>query len=66
MLDVFALVVASSLVIAAISGTFYTGGRGGGVKVALHIYSLPARFVLLLVGVGVDVWAVIDILRKIQ
>jgi hypothetical protein len=64
--DFIASIVASWFLRGALTGNFYTSGRGGGVWLVASIKSKLARLVLLLIGVGIIVWIVIDIRHKIQ
>ena len=63
--DLVSFVLASWCLTAAVTGNFYTGGRGGGIRLVATVDSRPARVVLLLIRGGIVAMVVIDILRKI-
>jgi hypothetical protein len=65
-IDFIASIIASWFLRGTLTGNFYTSGRGGGVRLVASIKSKLARFVFLLIGVGIVVWTVIDVRHKMQ
>jgi len=59
--DLLFLVVASWCLSAAVTGNFYTGGRGGRIRLVAHVKSRLARVVFLLNGAGTVDMVAIDI-----
>lgn len=49
---------------AALTGRFYTHGKGGGRKLVASTKSLTARLVFLIVAALLVVWTVWDLKRK--
>jgi hypothetical protein len=65
-LDVGAFVLTTWLLIGALTGKFYTGGRGGGHRLVASTNSRSARLLFLVLAVGIVAWLIIDLGRKIS
>jgi len=64
-LDLVALAVATSLFTAAITGEFYSIGRGGRRTPIASVKSVAPRAAFLLVSFALFVWVVKDFLQKV-
>lgn len=64
--DFIASIVACWFLRGALSGNFYTSGRGGGVWLVASTRSRVTRLILFIIGAGIAAWVLIDIARKIQ
>jgi hypothetical protein len=65
-LDLMSFIVASWFLIGAFTGNFYTGGRGGGIRLVASTKSRLARLISLLIGVGIVSWVIVDIGHKLH
>jgi hypothetical protein len=63
--DLIGLALTLVLVNGAISGKFYTHGRGGGRRLIAFVKSSSARVGFLLVAAGLVVWLVVDLRHKL-
>jgi hypothetical protein len=63
--DLIGLALALVFINGAMSGRFYTGGRGGGQKLIASVKSSSARVCFLLVAAGLVVWLVVDLRHKL-
>lgn len=64
--DIICLAVAAAFLNGAITGNFYSHGRGGRRTLFASVKSSPARVVFLLVAIGVFAWVIRDFLQKIH
>ena len=65
-LDIICLAVAAAFLNGAITGNFYSHGRGGRRTLFASVESAPARVVCLLIAIGVFAWVIKDSLHKIH
>ena len=63
--DLICLIVALVFVNGAMTGKFYSGGRGGPPKLIASVRSTGARIAFLLVATGLITWLVIDLRHKL-
>lgn len=63
--DIIGLFASMALLKGAITGEFYSVGRGGRRTPIAKISSVPARAAFLLVAGGLTAWVVQDFLHKI-
>jgi hypothetical protein len=63
--DFLALVLALVLLNGAVTGRFYTHGRGGGPKLIGKFRSAGPRIIFFLLAVSICVWLVFDIRTKV-
>jgi hypothetical protein len=63
--DLIGLTLALVLVNGAVTGSFYTHGRGGGRRLIAFVESFPARVGFLLVAAGLVAWLVVDLRHKL-
>jgi hypothetical protein len=64
-LDLICFVIAVWFFNGGLTGQFFTGGRGGGQKLIASTRSRPARVLFLLIAIGLSIWLIIDLRRKI-
>lgn len=63
--DLICLAIVCVLVNGAITGNFYSHGRGGPPKLIASVKSHRLRLVFLLLAAGLSVWVIIDLKHKL-
>jgi hypothetical protein len=63
--DLLFFVVGWWCLTAAVTGNFYTGGRGGGMRPIAIVTSRIARVLFVWIGAGIAALVITDILRKV-
>jgi hypothetical protein len=58
--------VGMGLINGAITGTFYTSGRGGNRPLFATVKSVPVRFILFSIGFGLLFWTIRDGIHRIS
>jgi hypothetical protein len=64
--DLICAAIAIVFLNGAITGRFYTHGRGGRHKQIASVKSFQARIAFLLIAIGTAIWLIKDLRNKLQ